>query len=682
MQPWLTILVPGLVGLLLLLVPGLAVGRVLRLRGLLWWGTAPLLSGGIIGTTAVAAPALGLAWGVGTVALGTAAGVVLALIVRLLTLGVPRRTEGTPEQRRRAGLAAVGGLLVAAAVQAGRIVAALDGPGVISQTFDANYHLNAVQLILDRADASSLHMTLSTPDKVTSFYPALWHGLVALIEQVTGVGVPEATTTLTLLVAAVVWPLSVLAMARVMFGPHALLLGSAAALATAFTQFPELLSFYGVLYPNLLAYAVLPAFLALVLRALVRRPSRAWIADVALLVVGAVALTLAQTNALFAAAFILLPAVAVALWQRSRTWLARTSVPAGQARAWVGLVWALTASLAVLAYVASGRIQTVQGLRTSPVYWPVDDSVLGATWKAIILSAGSELAKPQWVLALLVAVGVVAAVRMPRHYWLVAAHAVVIALYVVSTSVEGPLRSQLTGYWYGDDIRLAALLPVTGVPLAALGVAQLVRWLSAVPGWVARRRSADVAVRHGRPSAGRRDLPAAAVLVVVAALAVGQGFLPAGQQSFDELARGYHVDPTSTGSIGLLSANEMELLSELDEIVPEGVVVAGNPWDGSAMSWAVGDRQALFPHISIIWTEETGTIAVRLNEANTDPRVCEAVEDLNVGYVLDMGRPMWGGDPNGGHLAYPGLEGLVDAGVAEPVASVGPARLLEITACD
>ncbi|MEE6296765.1 DUF6541 family protein [Georgenia wangjunii] len=723
MSAWLSIVPAGLLALVVLFLPGLALGRVLRLRGFLWWGSAPLLSGGVIGTTAIVAPAVGLPWGLTTVAAGTGLGLVLAAVVRLVTRGAGPAIEpgataerpgageraaaqgGTAERAaaderaaaqgrhaRRGAVLVLAGLAVAAVLQTGRIVAALEGPQAISQTYDANYHLNAVQFILDRADASSLHMSMSNPMLDASFYPALWHGIVALLEGATAIGVPQATTALTIVVAAVVWPLAVAALARVLFGRRPWLVAASALLATSFTQFPELLTYYGVLYPNLIAYAMLPAFVALVVSMLWQRTVRGWVAHAALLAVGSLALTLGQTNALFAAAFILVPAVLYVLGQRSVDLVRRSARP-GRAATLLALAWAVGIAAVAVAYRVADRVPQVGGLRSSPVYWPVDETVLGAVGSALTLAAGHPHGTPDWAMAALVLVGLVGAARVSRLRWLIAGHLVVVVLYVVSTSVDGALRSELTGYWYGDDHRLAALLPVTGIPLAVLGLRELVRRARGLLALAATRGSAP---RHARRRAGaeaagepagergprsaRWVAPTGAAVLVLLVLAHTQ--VPAARQSFAELERLYRIDPTSSGSIGLLAANEYALLERLEEIVPEGVVVAGSPWDGSSMSWAVGGREALFPHISIVWTHDAGIIATRLNEARTDPEVCQAVENLNVGYVLDMAYPMWGGDPAGGEHAYPGLDWLVATGVAEPVAVEGPARLLEITACD
>ena len=127
----------------------------------------------------------------------------------------------------------------------------------------------------------------------------------------------------------------------------------------------------------------------------------------------------------------------------------------------------------------------------------------------------------------------------------------------------------------------------------------------------------------------------------------------------------------------LLTSDELSLLERLDENVPAGAVIVGNPNTGYPLAYAFGGRRPLHMHIFDPDVPGATVIYKRLNLALTDPRVCDIVDDLGVKYVLDFGhREVLGGDSG-----YRGLDGLVQAGVAHVVDSEGSARLLEITAC-
>lgn len=674
MGDWLGTWDVALVAVLVLVVPGIVPAYALGLRGLVAWGAAPVLAGAVVGTTAVLVGELGARWNV------------LWVLAASLVLSAPaygvwrlsgRRSTGSlrPGRVRNAVVVAVAvTAVVAVALQLRRTAAGIGGPDRIAQTFDTPYHLNSVRMILENADASSFHMTLTQPEATTVFYPGLWHGFVSLVVQLTGSSIPVAANWVTLAATCVAWPLGMLALGRVLFGPRPVLLGVVVPLSFAMTQFPNRLVSFGLLYPNVLSYALLPAVLALSVVALVRTHGRGRLPATAGVLVGLVALVLAQPNGVFALGFVVVPLVVHALVQvtvrlrhRGRSWPVAL------------LPWPLTVAVVVAGYWLLGRLPLVSAFR-GKVVWAVTAGREQAVGEVLRLTAMHPSITPNFpepesigpgtpnlVVAVLVVIGALASLVVARWRWLPVAYAILAGLYVLVRAVDVPLRGTLTGYWYADPQRLAALLPVVGVPLAVVGVAALVRL-----GLLAVAR-----VRAGDP---RRVSPwAGAAVAVVAGLLVSV-VLPRTatfRESFAYLGHAYRVDPESASSTGLIDARELRLLGRLDEIVPEGTAVAGDPWDGSALVWALADREAIYPHMGMVMDEDRALVASALNEALVDPAVCDAVDALDIGYVLDMGRHL----SDGGQGRFAGLEGLEEAGVARLVAQEGDAKLYEVTAC-
>ncbi|MBE7699537.1 hypothetical protein H9623_04345 [Oerskovia sp. Sa1BUA8] len=665
MSDWLPVSGAFLCALLVLWVPGGLVVRVLGVRGVLGWGIAPVVTGAIAAAAAMVAPALGLRWSAWVLVGATGVVLLLSLLVRLWLRPATLPSSLPPRRLSWAvGLSTAVGLAVSFVLGVARFVGAVPDPSRVAQTYDTAFHLNSVQMMLETGDASSLHMTLAYPGQSVSFYPAMWHGLVSLIVQVSGVGVAQATNVLALVVAFVVWPVSLAALARALFGARPLLVGLTAMFALLLPQFPVRLLSFGILYPTLLAYAFLPAVLAMFVLAVDARGPRARVLGLLLGVTGWGALALAQTSAAFALMFLLVPLLfhALAAWSTE----ARRR---GRRRSTVVSVWVLVLGAAALAYALAGRVSTIAAMR-SKVDWPETLSLLGALRSAVTFSSIDPVIAPSWIMAVLVLVGTVAALRRRAWRWIPFGYLVLLVLYVVSRASPAWLRTELTGYWYGDAPRLAGLLPVLAVPLAALGAVALVQ-------------AARLLVARFRPS----WRPTGAVLLACGLVAglVGTLLVSRMQPTEDAdrwMAWTYRVDPDAESSVGLLDADEQALLDEVDEIVPEGVRIAGNPWNGSALVWALAEREAVFPHLNMSFDVPRAVVAERLNEARVDPTVCEAVEDLGLGYVLDMGPSLWGGDPAGRDARFGGLEGLVESGVAEVVATEGDAELLRITACD
>jgi hypothetical protein len=121
----------------------------------------------------------------------------------------------------------------------------------------------------------------------------------------------------------------------------------------------------------------------------------------------------------------------------------------------------------------------------------------------------------------------------------------------------------------------------------------------------------------------------------------------------------------------------MALLERLPEHVPAGSVIAGNPYTGTALAYAIGGRQVLMPHILVDVSDDAATINDHLADAESMPAVCDAAEALDVRFVLDFGER----EVHGGSHPLAGLEDLEESGAVRLVDSQGDARLYEVTAC-
>lgn len=70
-------------------------------------------------------------------------------------------------------------------------------------------------------------------------------------------------------------------------------------------------------------------------------------------------------------------------------------------------------------------------------------------------------------------VGLYAMWRERKYGWLATALVITAAIYWVSICLEGTIDQFLSGFWYSDWRRTAALQAMIAVPVAALGIAHL-----------------------------------------------------------------------------------------------------------------------------------------------------------------------------------------------------------------
>lgn len=645
MMAWLAAVPTLVVAGLLCAIPGYVAGWLIGLRGVAVLGLAGPIGVAVMGAGAVACELLGLSWKVPAVVLTVLVAWVVAALFGLALRRVPAPWSSAHRDDRRfvawGWLAATVGLL-AVSLPA---IWGMGRPDGLPHQPDTLFHLNTIRLILETGDASSLHAAGLTSPSGSGFYPAAFHGLAAAVALLTGSEVMLSANATALVAAAAIWPSGCVLLARQVFGAQRLPLLVAALVSASFSSFPFWMMGYGVLWPNLLGYALIPAVLACALAALglaeadvIGRASAVLAALVAL-----IGLALAHPNALISALLFgfLIVGWPLVAWLR-RSWRERPAL----------------ATVAVLAYV-SVPVLWILGPFVVPLMAQVgamnvnrETTPARAFGEAVLNSPRSW--PEQWTVSALAIAGLVVLVRRYRTAWVAAVMGVGTGLYIVAMSYPGRLGSAITGYWYNNPPRLMALLPIVAVVLGTAALVELTRWAQGTQGgW--RRWAAPVAV---------------AVVFAV---------LTAGNYVTDNAARvrQYYQPTTRTGN--LLTEREADSLRELARSIPPDAVVAGDPWNGTSLIFALTGTPVLFGTEKTRTTPDRILLADTLNQAATDPAVCAALERQNVQYVLTGGSPFQKG--RHGSRTFDGVNEVPDAPGFELVAQSGPFDLYRITAC-
>lgn len=660
MSTWIAFAAPVIAAVALIALLGLPLSFALRLRGFAIAVVAVPAAFAVLAVSTLLMPYVGLGWSLIPAVIITAAlGAVLLLLKRWFAPPVAA-AEARSWRALWVPLASAG---IGALVIMMSLLTGLGSAEAISQTFDAGFHLNAVRYVLDTGAASPFQMELTSPGAPV-FYPTLWHAFVALIVQLTGVSIPMATNAALLVVSAVVWPIGAMALGRAVAGPSLRVTLITGALVAAFPNFPLFLASYGVIYPNILALALLPFVLVAALQILNLGPARRAIplsvATRWLLFLGALgAAALAHPSVIHAIlVWGTIPAILVAVraFRGTRVPGADGLLVTPRTAPALRRIGAIVGLIALVAVIAVAWI----GGRTTDNVW---QGFYGPRSAALQLIGGTpHLEGHAWTVSILVLLGAVIAWRHRTLRWVIGSAATLALFYYIADGFHtSDWRSLFLSPWYNDPRRLASLVPFGALPLAVLGASAA--WTMLRPGL--RRIAAAFSVR---PTRATRVLTIGALVFLLAA---GQAGALSTQQA---LAKSYDIKHPM-----LLDEDERALLERIDDAVPAGETIANNPLNGSALSYALADRSVLFPHAGGFYDPRGYEL---IDSFVRDPELaCRMSEELEVNYVLDFGQFYVLEPTTRRAVPFKHMKRLEESPILTEVDREGDAALFQISGC-
>ncbi|MFQ4147192.1 DUF6541 family protein [Arthrobacter sp. LAPM80] len=639
-------------------VPGLVFSFAVRVRGLSALLLAPLFSVALASVLSLVLPIVHVRWTPLSYGIGVLVVSAVAFGVKI-ALGRKWPDPVWKPQRRSVVIASVAGLLGAGVLIAVQMGTAFITPENISQTFDNVFHLNAVRWAMESGNASPLNLGAFTG---ISAYPSAWHAMTSLVALATGVSIPVAVNVTNIAIGAIVWPLGCLYLVQRLVGQRVVATVMAMIFVPAFTGYPLLMIDWGVLYPNLLSIALLPAAMGLAFSALGvakgYRPSTpvAWL----LVIVSVPAVAVAHPSTLMALLVFVLPAVIFLGWNRAAQLLPLNTPE--RRRGLLVLVGIAVVSVVVLAVVWR-KFRPPVGAAS----WGAVESPAQAIGELFL---GGAMGRPAAaVIAICMVIGLFRLWITRKQLWVLGTFLVAGILFFYAAGLDFSPRWFLTGVWYYDSYRLAALLPVAMLGPAVIGATYL--WDAAHRKMYANRRKNALTAATTAPVRPRKRWPVyvAGVLVLVFATQFGV---------VTWAVKKAHFTYMSTATAGLLSTAETALLNRLDQHVEPGAVIVGLPSSGAALAYAFSGRNVLQPHILTTHGEDVDIVNAGLKSAGEFPWVCDSVRRLNIKYVLDFGtRTVTGTMPG-----YGGVMDLAPSKTLELVDHEGTqAKLFKVTAC-
>ncbi|MEV8181611.1 DUF6541 family protein [Specibacter sp. NPDC078692] len=652
----------------LLFIPGFILSRGLGAKAYSSLAFAPLASCGLIGVAGIIGGITGIPWSVwllgGVTLLATAVGWGLHRLLR------PRLAPMTisSEHKVLSWVTTPVVLLVSAMMVAKRLTSAMGSPDSFAQVYDNIFHLNAIRFIMETGNASTLTMgNMLTGNSGLSLYPSVWHSLAALTAELTSVNVFVAENALTIAVSALVWPFACIALVRGLLGPRIVPMAIAGVLSTSFWIFPYQTIQWGPLFPNTLAYSILPVAILTVagLFGLTKERMANHFTLIAMLLVGIAAMFLTQPNGFSALlAFTLPMAVGLTIKTIRRAWRSDRRLR----NLLVTVSWIVGVAL-VFVTIWTALLLGYDDWKPSRTFVEAVKDVL----------TGGLLGKNfTWLASLLAAVGFVTILMRRRGWWLLGCMTVAGFLYVVAAWAQpGSLRHVVTGSWYQDPYRLAALVPLFTIVLAATGADGVVSAIKRAVDWLTKGNQVWSRRLLISPSARSRAVGGLLVLTLVLTAFVPLA-LHANSKGMKmvtkKISQSWSYDPG-----WIVSSPEYELMSRLDEDVPADAVIAVDPFNGGSLAYAISGRKVTQFHLNPAPSKDLAEIAQGLDTATAGSEVCRLVTKENIHFVLDFGSFYMLDTPAA--KKYPAFVEIRDSPTLKLVDQQDHAKLYEIVGC-
>ncbi|HKV21665.1 MAG TPA: DUF6541 family protein [Mycobacterium sp.] len=592
-----------LLAVLLLVVPGAMAGWAARMPIAAAVAVGPVLTYGVVALAIVPFGALGIPWNALTAFFALAVvTAVAASLPKLLERFRDTAAEALSISRGPA-LAVAAGVLLGAILIGLAAVLGLPHWQSIPSTWDAVWHANTVRWILDTGQASPTHMgelrNVETQDPL--YYPSAFHALAAVYSQLTGAAPTTAYTVSS--VAAAVWlfPASAAILTwkllrdRLTQWQTAGAAATAAVLSASFTAIPYV-EFDTASMPNLAAYGIAVPAMALVMSAVAHR-ERIPLAVLALLGVFSVHITGGVVAVLFVVAWWLCDA----LWRPVR----------GRLADFVALLVIAVPTLCLLLPQFVGVLQQAEIIE-GHAFVTHEGKKRGLIDALVQHTRHLNDFPIQWVLVVLAGIG--GLILLYKRVWwpLVVWLGLVVCIVHSSAPFGGPLgalTAKFSDLFYSDPRRLSAVVAMLLAPAAGLALFVVVR----------------SAVRWIRPPLQYRVIAAVLIAVtVVTALC----YIPRHKFLFGEKYDSVIVDE-----------KDLEAFAYLANLPGAKDTLIGNAnTDGTAWMYAVSGLHPLWTHYDYPVQQGPGyhrfVFWAYADDADTDPRVAEAVKALDIRYVV------------------------------------------------
>lgn len=663
-----------LLGLLaVIFIPGYIALRFLRMPRFSSLALAPSWTFAIIGIATIIFNDVGIVWNFASFAL---ASFVVILICALAWHHLPRslNADKAPygdSKKYQWSVAGVPTLVTFILVVP--IMKRMD-PNVPSWGPDPMFHYNGVTSVLITGNASMFGaMNTNHGIRITdTAYPSVWHGIISLVSSVGNI-VPAAHM-LTFVVIPIIWVIGMTYLGMMAFPYRRLAALFAPITLVLFPVFPAYLTVTKGFWPNSLALAATPAVIGAALAAYHRyrwdRSGHALqiLAAYAVAVgLGTVGVTATHPSIIFSLVWVSGPMIIVATISFIRNQLGHLS---GKKRIAAGMLAAVAMLLPVLALLSIPRVRLYLGREFNWLWQDVPDRLVFtlAAWPVGKNPLVLAIATIGLIVVLSIGLRIVA---RHRHLHWIGYGWVMQTLLILGSYFPLGVLTAVAGLWYHDVYRQFSVQAIFLALIYSLAAAEVATWFA---NKAFDHKASEPAASQQRLLQTHPKFVSLVAGVLVICLAGG---------SFVYKARTSYADakPRFGEEQILNSREELELIENLDELIPSGSVVLGDPTTGIVCAPAHAHVYSVFSQVNLRNLDFDGNVlANNFRSIEYDPRVCSVLNKYGIEYYYEDTPIMYQGADRSERM--PGLYDVdTSNGYFDLVAEADGARLWKISGC-
>lgn len=503
------------------------------------------------------------------------------------------------------------------------LMAALDNPNQSVQNWDNITHLGLIRTFLETGFynplGGSIYADLFSAGvapiiQESAYYPAAWHMIVALITETFHCDMLIAANATNFIFSFVIFPsgMAVFLMRLFPNSGRKILLG---ALATvSFTAYPWNMLVFGPLYSQLAGFSVIPAQLALLLKLFNnQRKCTSFILLLASILAG----IFLHPSSAFAFGILGLP---FAIKSFVLLFFSRTQ---NQKKRILGrtVICIVLLGSVVLIWLCLYQTESVQRMAIANEY--EKGNVIQAVRSVLTLSLAGKTA--EWVVAAFCLMGVAISFYKGKR-WPAVSYVIVCILYCVAATSNDWIARFLTGFWYKDLYRLAAMIAIAGIPMVTKG-------LMVTYSLIAKRVHKEVF-----------SIIALSLFSIVYIMFV---FCPninlSSEKTIETPFGTYHQWMKQDYGVPrqwMLTPDEVKFLDEVRLTVGDNELILNNPMDGSIYAYGQEGMSLFYRNIGYVdtpdETKESRIIRTCLNEIGTNKEVQDAVLATGSKYFLQL----------------------------------------------